>query len=93
MEQKGKKYEELNAYEKAVTNTLMEQKLEAALNEMENIRKAMGFHSIVCTALNETDPTVVIWLDMDEKSVLRKVTGDGSLIGFVKEALEKRETD
>ena len=42
MEQKTKKYSELNRYEKAMTNAALEQRLEAMANELKQMALALG---------------------------------------------------
>lgn len=91
MEEQGKRYEELNPYEQAVARAVIEQKTEAAVKALNELRLVLNFHS-VHTHVDPDGMTVTIWLDENETEVTRHIVKDGDLVGIISEAIVKRDT-
>ena len=93
MEQKAKKYEELNAYERAMTNLSLEQRLEAMARDVQQIAKAL--HVSVHIDANYYDwedeaGVAVIFIGEGKESVTNKVVEkEGDLLGIIDKALTK----
>lgn len=92
MEQKTKKYSELNRYEKAMTNAALEQRLEAMANELKQMALALGISvSIDATFHNwgeepHTSGSVSFIGDVVTR---REMKETGDLFGLIEEALNK----
>lgn len=92
MEQKTKKYSELNRYEKAMTNAALEQRLEAMANELKQMALALGISvSIDSTFHNwgeepHTSGSVSFIGDVVTR---REMKETGDLFGLIEEALNK----
>ena len=85
MEQKAKKYDELNIYEKAMTNASLEQRLEAMAKDLEQISFALQV-SVHLDATYMEDHSVVFLSLLDgDKCVRRDVRDQGDLFGVIKE--------
>lgn len=98
MEQKTKKYNELNRYEKAMTNAALEQRLEAMANELKQMALAVGISIHVDSTFhdwkapgeeNEAHSTVAVYLHKDNYCTKRDVGETGDLFGIIEEALNK----
>lgn len=93
MEQKAKKYEELTAYERAMTNLSLEQRLEAMARDLQQITKALK----VCIHIDsnfyewkDDSGVAVIFIGEGKDSVTNKaVEKDGDLMGVIDKALTK----
>lgn len=94
MEQKGKKFEELNRYERAMTNASLEQRLEAMAKDIEQI--ALALHMSVhvnATAYGEDRSGVEVDFFPGAGVVVgRDVENTGDLFGIIEEALNKKTT-
>ncbi len=92
MEQKAKKYEELNKYERAMTNATLEQRLEAMARDIEQI--ALALHMSVhvnATAYGEDQSGVEVnFFPVAGLVVGRDVENTGDLFGIIDEALSKK---
>ncbi len=96
MEQKAKKYSELNKYERAITNASLEQRLEAMANDLKQMALALGISIHV-------DSTFHDWADgqttsanvafIREAVTSREVIEEGSLLGIIEEAIKKTPTE
>lgn len=93
MEQKTKKYSELNRYEKAMTNAALEQRLEAMANELKQISLALGNSvSVDATFHNwgeEPHTSADVSFIAADAVTRREVTETGDLFGIIEEALNK----
>lgn len=98
MEQKTKKYSELNRYEKAMTNAALEQRLEAMANELKQMALALGtsihvdatFHGWKATGdENEAHSTAMVALIKCDECTRRDMKETGDLFGLIEEALNK----
>ena len=94
MEQKGKKFEELNRYERAMTIASLEQRLEAMAKDIEQI--ALALHMSVhvnATAYGEDRSGVEVDFFPGAGVVVgRDVENTGDLFGIIEEALNKKTT-
>ena len=95
MEQKGKTYEELTRYERAMTNASLEQRLEAMAKDLQQISKALKIAV-------HLDSNYYDWKDesgvqvtlIDEKTCTqRDLKDDGDFFGVIEEALSKKPTE
>ena len=95
MEQKGKKYRDLNRYERAMTNASLEQRLEAMAKDIEQMAIAlqMSIH-INNTYVSDDTRNVEVYIFPNETKELahRQVVNDGDLFGIIEEALNKKTT-
>ena len=96
METKTKKYEELNRYEKAITNAALEQRLEAMANELRQMALALKisihvdstFHDWKATGdENETHSTAMVSFIKGDDCTRRDAEKVGDLFGIIEEAL------
>ena len=86
MEQKAKTYEELNIYERAMTDANLEQRLEAMAKDLEQISLALKV-SIHLDATFMEDRSVTFVSFIDNGNVVRRdVRDSGDLFGIIKEA-------
>lgn len=103
MEQKAKKYSELNRYERAMTNASLEQRLEAMANDLKQMALALGisihvnatFHD--CKAAGDTEEThstvMVYLLNEVDNCTRRDLREPGDLFGIIEEAIKKTPTE
>ena len=95
MEQKGKKYRDLNRYERAMTNASLEQRLEAMAKDIEQMAIAlqMSIH-INNTYVSDDNYKVEVYIFPKETMEIahRQVVNDGDLFGIIEEALNKKTT-
>ena len=95
MEQNGKKYRDLNRYERAMTNASLEQRLEAMAKDIEQMAIAlqMSIH-INNTYVSDDTHNVEVYIFPNETKELahRQVVNDGDLFGIIEEALNKKTT-
>ena len=93
MEQKTKKYSELNRYEKAMTNAALEQRLEAMANELKQMSLALGISvSVDATFHNwgeEPHTSADVSFIATDSVTRREVNETGDLFGIIEEALNK----
>lgn len=98
MEQKTKKYSELNRYEKAMTNAALEQRLEAMAQELKQMSLALGTSIHVNATFHDwqehdstekTHATVDVYFPSDSIVTRRDVKETGDLFGIIEEALNK----
>ena len=100
MEQKTKKYAELNKYERAMTNLSLEQRLEAMARDVMQISQALEVSINVDAYFQDwaDDPfatarvVLILSTEGDGGVISREVTVDGSCIGLIEEAMSKKET-
>lgn len=99
MEQKTKKYEELNAYERAITNATLEQRLEAMAKDLAQISLALGISIHIDSCFHDWDEKQYTTVDVafigtnynNEGNVTKQeVKEDGDLLGIITEALSKK---
>ncbi len=96
MEQKAKKYEELNKYERAMANASLEQRLEAMANELKQMALALKISIHVDSTFhdwkapgseNEAHTTAAVSFIKGDDCTRRDINGDGDLFGVIEEAL------
>lgn len=103
MEQKAKKYTELNKYERVMVNATFEQKLEAIANELKQMAYALGTSIHVDATFhnwqaqddpNETHASVNVYFPIEgkEECLHREVTAPGDLFGIIEEAKSKEQS-
>lgn len=98
MEQKTKKYSELNKYERAMTNLSLEQRLEAMARDVMQISQALKVSINVDSCFHDwaEDPhatarvVLILPTEGDGGVISREVTVDGSCIGLIEEAMSKK---
>lgn len=95
MEQKAKKYEELNKYERAMTNASLEQRLEAMARDLEQVAKALKLSVHVDADYYDWDDTSKARVYMigkgDGHITKRELENDGDFFGIIEEAKAKDE--
>lgn len=98
MEQKTKKYSELNRYEKAMTNAALEQRLEAMANELKQMALALGTSIHVDATFHDwqehdseekTHASVTVFFPSNSEVTKRDVKETGDLFGVIEEALSQ----
>lgn len=97
MEQKTKKYEELNPYERAITNASLEQRLEAMARDVAQIALFLGtsihinscFHN--CSDKQYTTVDVFFIGDEGGDVIKQGVKEDGDLLGIITEVMTKNK--
>ena len=97
MEQKAKKYEDLNKYERAMTNASIEQRLEMMAREIAQIAIALKLSVNVDATFHNLDnehATVCVVLigDGDNDVFRRDVENEGDVFGVIEEAKKWQET-
>lgn len=94
MEQKAKKYDELNRYERAMTNASLEQRLEAMARDVEQIATALGMSvHIDSTFFTEERHGVEVDIFPGSREIVsRQVEQTGDLFGIIEEAMNKKHT-
>lgn len=96
MEQKAKKYDELNRYERAMTNASLEQRLEAMARDIEQIAKALKLAVHVDADYyywDDTSKARVYMIGGGEDNITkRELENDGDFFGIVEEAMNKYTT-
>lgn len=94
MEQKTKKYEELNPYERAITNASLEQRLEAMAKDLGQIALALGISIHIDSCFHDWDDnqhtTVDVAFINEDNVTKQEVKEDGDLLGIITEALSKK---
>lgn len=98
MEQKAKKYDELNRYERAMTNASLEQRLEAMANELKQMALALGisihvdstFHDWKAVDTEETHSTAMVAFIKGDVCTRRDMKETGDLFGIIEEAFTKK---
>ena len=99
MEQKGKKFEELNRYERAMTNASLEQRLEAMAKDLEQMALALKISVYVDATFHdwgeEQHSSVnVSLIGTGEGNITRRdVRNEGDLFGIIEEALTVQSQD
>lgn len=95
MEQKAKKYDELNKYEKVMTNASLEQRLEAMARDLQQISKALKIAvHLDSNYYDWNDESGVKVTLIDEKTCTqRDLKDDGDFFGVIEEALSKKPTE
>lgn len=103
MEQKTKKYSELNRYERAMTNATLEQRIEAMANDLKQMALALGmsihvdatFHDWKATGEEEeTHSTAAVTFIKGDDCTRRDIGEQGDLFGAIEEAMsEKNPSD
>lgn len=97
MEQKTKKYSELNRYERAMTNATLEQRLEAMANDLKQMALALGisihvdstFHDWKAVDTEKTHSTAMVAFIKGDDCTRRDIKEDGDLFGIIEEAMSK----
>lgn len=103
MEQKAKKFEELNRYERAMATATLENRLEAMANDLQQMALALGisihvdatFHDWKATGdTEETHSTVMVYLFNEVDNCTRRdIREPGDLFGIIEEAIKKKPTE
>lgn len=95
MEQKAKKYSELNKYERAMANASLEQRLEAMANDLQQTALALGISiSIDATFHDYGEPHTTGAVSFIGEAVTRReVKEPGDLFGIIEEAIKKTPTE
>ena len=92
MEQKGKKFEELNRYERAMTIASLEQRLEAMAKDLEQISFALKTSIHIYATFHDWDnnqhSSCGVSLIKDDNCTRRDVKNEGDLFGIIQDALE-----
>lgn len=93
MEQKAKKFEELNRYERAMATATLENRLEAMTNDLQQTALALGISiSIDATFHDYGEPhTSGAVSFIGEEVTRREVKEPGDLFGIIEEALNKKK--
>lgn len=92
METKTKKYEDLNKYERVMTNASLEQRLEAMAKDLEQMALAlkMSIHINATFTRQDNHSVEVSFFPKSFDSVVgRDVENVGDLFGIIEEALGK----
>lgn len=92
MEQKTKKYSELNKYERAMTNASLEQRLEAMARDLQQISLALGMsiHIDAFSFGEDRSGVDVNFFPYDGECLIHTLTEDGDLFGAIEEAMNKK---
>ena len=92
MEQKAKKYDDLNRYERAMTNASLEQRLEAMANDIRQISLAlnMSVHVNSTAYAGDRCGVEVNFFPRSGVVVGRDVDNAGDLFGIIDEAFSKK---
>lgn len=97
MEQKTKKYEELNAYERAITNATLEQRLEAMAKDLGQISLALGISIHIDSCFHNWDGKQYTTVDVAfignggvDTVTKQEVKEEGDLLGIITEAMSKK---
>ena len=95
MEQKAKKFEELNRYERAMATATLENRLEAMTNDLQQTALALGISiSIDATFHDYGEPhTSGAVSFIGEEVTRREVKEPGDLFGIIEEAIKKKPTE
>lgn len=95
MEQKGKKFEELNRYERAMTIASLEQRLEAMAKDLEQISFALKTSIHIDATFhdweNNQHSSCGVSLIKGDNCTRRDVKDEGDLFGIIDEANKKKE--
>lgn len=93
MEQKGKKYSDLNRYERAMANASLEQRLEAIAKELQQMAMALEVSVIVDATFHdwkdEKHATSGVSIIKGDACTRRDTKEAGDLFGIIEEALAK----
>ena len=91
MEQKAKKFDELNKYERAMATATLENKLENMAKELQQIALALGISvHIDATYYDHSDDAgVTVYFIPENGTISRRVNEVGDLFGIIEEALGK----
>lgn len=94
MEQKAKKFDELNRYERAMATATLENKLEAMANELNQMALALKISIHVDSTFHnwgeEPHTSANVSFISGDAIASREVKEDGSLFGIIEEALAKK---
>lgn len=103
MEQKTKKYSELNRYERAMTNATLEQRIEAMANDLKQMALALGMSIHVDATFHdwkadgdteENHSTAAVTFIKGDDCTRRDIKEQGDLFGAIEEAMsEKNPSD
>lgn len=92
MEQKGKKFEELNRYERAMTIASLEQRLEAMAKDLEQISFALKTSIHIDATFhdweNNQHSSCGVSLIKGHNCTRRDVKDEGDLFGIIQDAFE-----
>ena len=96
MEQKGKKFEELNRYERAMTIASLEQRLEAMAKDLEQISFALKTSIHIDATFhdweNNQHSSCAVALIKGDNCTRRDVKDEGDLFGIIEEALKGNQS-
>lgn len=94
MEQKGKKYNELNKYERVMTNASLEQRMEAMAHDVEQIATVLGMSvHIDATFFSEENHCVEVSIFPGLRDIVsRQIEQTGDLFGIIEEAMNEKTT-
>lgn len=99
MEQKTKKYSELNKYERALTNASLEQRLEAMANDLKQMALALGMSIHVDATFHdwkaegdteENHSSVAVTFIKGDDCTRRDIGEQGDLFGAIEEAMSEK---
>lgn len=99
MEQKTKKYSELNRYERAMTNATLEQRIEAMANDLKQMALALGMSIHVDATFHdwkaegdaeENHSTVAVTFIKGDDCTRRDIGEYGDLFGAIEEAMSEK---
>ena len=99
MEQKTKKYSELNKYERAMTNASLEQRLEAMANDLKQMALALGISIHVDATFHdwkasddteENHSTAAVTFINGDDCTRRDIKEQGDFFGAIEEAMSKK---
>ena len=90
MEQKGKKYEELNPYEKTIANASLEQRLEVMAKELRQIALALKISVHVDATFHDWEDkqyaSVGVAFIKGDQCTRRDMEETGDLFGIIEES-------
>lgn len=98
MEQKTKKYEDLNKYERVMTNATLEQRLEAMASDIAQTALALKISIHVDSTFHDwgEDPHTTVSVTFigkgDDELTRQEIGEEGDLFGIIEEAMSKKTT-
>ena len=95
MEQKTKKYSELNRYERAMTNATLELRIEAMANDLKQMALALGMSIHVDATFHDWKATggtstVAVAFVKGDDCIRRDIGEQGDLFGAIEEAMSEK---
>lgn len=95
MEEKAKKFEELSKYERAMATATLENKLEAMLNDLQQMALALHISISLDTTFHDWgDPHTTGSVSFIGEAVTRRgLDAPGDFFGIIEEALAKKKDE